>query len=95
MGHGCCGIDENRMIILGGENDGYALSSGFVYDKRTKQSTRLPNDMPSARSGFCAVANERYMYIIGGLDADDNAVRYHVSAVVGADEDCMRWCAIR
>ena len=34
--HGCCEIDEHRMIILGGEDDdGNVLSSGFVYDART------------------------------------------------------------
>ena len=62
------------MIILGGEDDDNILSSGFIYDTRTKQSTPLPNDMPAARSGFCAVASEWYMYIIGGMGADDRAV---------------------
>ena len=75
-GHGCCEIDEHRMIILGGLDDGgNFLSSGFIYDERTKQSTTLPNDMPSARYCFSAVANERYMYVIGGRGADLRAVR--------------------
>ena len=59
-GHRCCEIDDHRMIILGGQDDDYnALSSGFIYDARTKQSTPLPNDMPEARYGFSAVANKR------------------------------------
>ena len=62
----CCEIDEHRMIILGGWDDGNELSSGFIYDARTKQSTPLPNDMPAARYGFSAIANKRYMYVIGG-----------------------------
>ena len=73
--HGCCVIDDQRMIILGGvDEDDNVLSSGFIYDAKAKQSSPLPNDIPAARYGFCAVANERYMYVIGGLDADDNAV---------------------
>ena len=59
--HGCCEIDEHRMIILGGcDDDDNALSSVFVYDERTKRSTPLPNEMPAARSEISAVANERY-----------------------------------
>ena len=70
-GHDCCEIDEHRMVILGGLDDGYNfLSSGFIYDARTKQSTPLPNDMPGARCLFCAVANERYIFVIGGRGAD-------------------------
>ena len=38
-GHGCCVIDEHRMIILGGDDDDNVLSSGFIYDVRTEQST--------------------------------------------------------
>ncbi len=72
--HGCCKIDEHRMIILGGLSGRYVLSSGFIYDARTKQSTPLPNNMPEARYGFCAVANKRFMYVIGGRDADRRVV---------------------
>ena len=79
--HGCCEIDEHRMIILGGRDDddddadcGNVLPSGFIYDERTEQSTPLPNDMPAARYLFSAVANERYMYVIGGRDADYRVV---------------------
>ena len=76
MDRGCCEIDEHRMIMLGGEddNDGNALSSGFIYDARTKQSMPLHNDMPEARYGFSAVANKRYIYVIGGCGANSRAV---------------------
>ena len=73
-GHGCCAIDEHRMIILGGYDKGKVLSSGFVYDARSEQSAPLPSDMPAARYFFTAVANERFMYAIGGKDADGRAV---------------------
>merc|ERR1712071_26519 len=69
-GHGCCEIDEHRMIILGGLGDGNVLSSGFVYDARTKQSTPLPNDIPTALAYLSAVANDRYAFVIGGRSAD-------------------------
>ena len=73
--HGCCVIDEHRMIILGGkDDDGNVLSSGFIYDTRTEQSKPLPNDMPAGQFGFCAVANKRYIFVIGGMDADQRAV---------------------
>ena len=63
------------MIILGGkDDDGNVLSSGFIYDARTEHSTPLPNDMPAARYLFCAVSNKRYMYVIGGVDADSRVV---------------------
>ena len=67
--HGGCEIDEHRMKILGGKDDYDVLSSGFIFDARTKQSTSLPNDMPEARCSFVAVANNRFMYIIGGAGA--------------------------
>ena len=73
--HGCCEIDEHRMIILGGRdgrNNG--LSRGFIYDARTKESTPLPNDMPAARYWINAVASERYMYVIGGMDENTGRV---------------------
>ena len=74
-GHGCCEIDQHRMIILGGcDDDRNVLSSGFVYDARTKQSTPLPNDIPTAIYSFSALVNERFMYVIGGRDADDRAM---------------------
>ena len=67
--HSCCEIDEHRMIILGGwDDDGNVLSSGFIYDVRTEHSTPLPNNMPEARHYFIALANERYMFVIGGAN---------------------------
>ena len=72
--HGCCEIDEHRMIILDGYDGLNILSSGFIYDERTKQSTPLPNDIPNSLSGFSSVANERYLYVIGGRGADCRAV---------------------
>ena len=70
--HGCCDIGEHRMIILGGCDDNEnVLSSGFIYDARTEQSTPLPSDMPACLSRFCAVTNKQYMYVIGGWDAND------------------------
>ena len=73
-GHRSCEIDEHRMIILGGRGGGNFLSSGFIYDVRTDQSTPLPNNMPAARSLFCAVANKRFVYVIGGVYANRRAV---------------------
>ena len=74
-GHGCCEIDEHRMIILGGRDDyNNVLSSGIISDARTKQSTPLPNDMATALYWFCAVSNKQYMYVIGGMYTDDGAV---------------------
>ena len=73
--HGCCVIDEHRMIILGGmDDDDNVMSSGFIYDTRTEQSTSLPNEMPEALCWFSAVANKRYMYYIGGRGADYRVV---------------------
>ena len=70
-GHGCCEVDEHRMLILGGvDDDDNVLSSGFIYDAKAKHSTPLPNNMPVALHCFSAVANERYMYVIGGMGAD-------------------------
>ena len=63
------------MIILGGLDDGgNFLSSGFVYDATTEQSTPLPNDMPDARCLFSAVVNRRFVYVIGGMYANQRVV---------------------
>ena len=62
------------MIILGGEDGRKALSSGFIYDARTKQFTPLPKDMPTDCYGFCAVTNKRFLYVIGGRDANSRVV---------------------
>ena len=68
-------IDEHRMIIVGGRDaDGNALSSGYIYDVRTQQSTRLLNDMPEALSNCCVVANEKFVYVIGGRDVNGDSV---------------------
>ena len=73
--HGVCEIDEHGMIIVGGlDNSNKVLSSGYIYDARTKQSTLLPNDIPALRYGFSAVVNERFMYVIGGSGANWRAV---------------------
>ena len=68
-GHGCCVIDENRMIILGGEG-GWRNRPSSIYDATSEHSTPLPNEMPAARCWFCAVANGRYIFVIGGRDAN-------------------------
>jgi len=66
-GYGWAKIDEHRMIIVGGlDTGGNTLSSGYIYDVRTQQSTRLLNDMPAALSHCCVVANEEFVYVIGG-----------------------------
>eukprot|EP00816_Leptocylindrus_hargravesii_P002373 CAMPEP_0196802000 /NCGR_PEP_ID=MMETSP1362-20130617/1741_1 /TAXON_ID=163516 /ORGANISM="Leptocylindrus danicus, Strain CCMP1856" /LENGTH=270 /DNA_ID=CAMNT_0042173197 /DNA_START=30 /DNA_END=839 /DNA_ORIENTATION=+ len=68
-GHGSASIDEHRIIIVGGRDaGGNVLSSGFIYDARTQQSTPLPNDMPAALTGCRVVANDEYVYVIGGYD---------------------------
>ena len=65
--HGCCKIDDHRMIILGGRN-AYAktLSSGMIYDVRTELWTPLPNDMPKSLRDFGIAGNDKYVFIIGG-----------------------------
>ena len=75
-GHGCCEIGEHCMIILGcqDDDDDIVLSSGFIYDARSEQSTHLPYGIPTALYGFSAVTNEQYRYIIGGCGADQRAV---------------------
>jgi len=70
--YGWAKIDEHRIIIVGGmDADCNALSSGYIYDVRTQQSTPLLNDMPDALSDCCVVANREYLYVIGGRDAND------------------------
>ena len=65
--HGSAKIDQHRMIIVGGKDTGgNRLSSGYIYDVRTQQSTRLLNDMPVALFSCCVVANEEFVYVIGG-----------------------------
>jgi len=65
--HGSAKIDELRMIIVGGmDTVGNRLSSGYIYDVRTQQSTRLLNDMPEALYSCCVVAKEEFVYVIGG-----------------------------
>ena len=89
--HGCCVIDDHRMIILGGDDDdGNVLSSGFVYNARTKQSTPLPNNMPAARCDFNDVANERYMYVIGGKGTNQQAV----NTVYRLSLDTYQWATL-
>ena len=68
--HGCCEINDHRMIIVGGRDaDGNRLDSGMIYDARTELWTPLPNDMPE---GLCSVAiavNDKYVFVIGGMPA--------------------------
>ena len=68
--HGCCEIDEYRMIIVGGCNTTEAFSDGFIYDARTEQFMRPLNDMPAAIANFHAVANKQYMFVIGGSNEE-------------------------
>ena len=64
-------IDEHRMIIVGGEDaDGNILSSCFIYDVRTQQSTPLRHDMPAALTGCRAVENDGFIYVIGGFGSN-------------------------
>jgi len=66
-------IDEHRTIIVGGmDADRNKLSSGFIYDVRTQQSTPLRNDMPAALYGCCVVAIDAYVFVIGGFVKDRN-----------------------
>ena len=65
--HGYAKIDEHRMIILGGmDEDRNILSSAYIYDVRTQQSTPLLNDMPAACANCSVVANDEFVYVIGG-----------------------------
>ena len=70
--HGCCEVDKHRMIIVGGEN-AYAetLSSGMIYDARTELWTPLPNDMPEPLHSFGIAGNDKYVFVIGGMNARD------------------------
>ena len=82
--HGSAKIDDHRVIIVGGRDaDDNVLSSGFIYDARTQQSTPLCNDMPTALYCCYAVANGAYMYVIGGWDANHHSVNtvYRLSVV--------------
>ena len=66
--HGSTKIDEHRMIIVGGKDaDENIFCCGFIYDVRTQQSTPLPNDMPEALFSCCVVADEKFVYVIGGF----------------------------
>mmetsp|Transcript_23621 Transcript_23621/g.35461 ORF Transcript_23621/g.35461 Transcript_23621/m.35461 type:complete len:369 (-) Transcript_23621:219-1325(-) len=71
--HGCCSIDEHRMILVGGLDILFKrLSSGAIYDVRTKQWTSLPNDMPVAIY-CCRVVCDgsgaaHFVYVVGGRD---------------------------
>ena len=74
-GHGSAKIDEHRMIIVGGiDEDGNTLSSGYIYDVRTQQSTRLLNDMPVTLYRCYVVANKEFVYVIGGRDDSRDSV---------------------
>ena len=67
-GNGSAKIYEHRMIIVGGKDaDDNVLSSGFIYDVRTQQSTPLPIDMPEALADCCVVANDGFVYVLGGF----------------------------
>ena len=66
--HGCCEIDDRRMIIVGGldaVND--SLASGMIYDARTELWTPLPNDMPEPLRSFGIAGNDEYVIVFGGL----------------------------
>jgi len=55
------------MIILGGmDEDRNILSSAYIYDVRTQQSTPLLNDMPAACANCSVVANDEFVYVLGG-----------------------------
>jgi len=54
--------------VGGMDTGGNTLSSGYIYDVRTQQSTRLLNDMPEALYSCCVVAKEEFVYVIGGRD---------------------------
>eukprot|EP00816_Leptocylindrus_hargravesii_P012250 CAMPEP_0196806712 /NCGR_PEP_ID=MMETSP1362-20130617/6629_1 /TAXON_ID=163516 /ORGANISM="Leptocylindrus danicus, Strain CCMP1856" /LENGTH=128 /DNA_ID=CAMNT_0042180315 /DNA_START=23 /DNA_END=405 /DNA_ORIENTATION=+ len=74
--HGSAKIDEHRMIIVGGlDADDNELSSCFIYDVRTQQSTPLRHDMPAALTGCCVVANDEYAYVLGGYSSRSDAVK--------------------
>eukprot|EP00816_Leptocylindrus_hargravesii_P008066 CAMPEP_0196801514 /NCGR_PEP_ID=MMETSP1362-20130617/1283_1 /TAXON_ID=163516 /ORGANISM="Leptocylindrus danicus, Strain CCMP1856" /LENGTH=86 /DNA_ID=CAMNT_0042172525 /DNA_START=5 /DNA_END=262 /DNA_ORIENTATION=+ len=61
-GHGSASIDDHRMIIVGGMDEGgKRLSSGLIYDVRTQQSTPLRHDMPAALVGCCVVVNDEFV----------------------------------
>lgn len=73
--YGSAKIDDHRIIIMGGRDaDGSRLSSGFIYDVRTKQSTPLRHDMPVALCRCGVVANDAYVFVLGGEDHYDRYV---------------------
>ena len=65
--HGCCKIDDHCMIIMGGINTDGTLSSGMIYDARTKLWTPLLNDMPETLRNFGIAGNDKYVCVIGGM----------------------------
>eukprot|EP00814_Leptocylindrus_danicus_P021545 CAMPEP_0116023592 /NCGR_PEP_ID=MMETSP0321-20121206/11707_1 /TAXON_ID=163516 /ORGANISM="Leptocylindrus danicus var. danicus, Strain B650" /LENGTH=121 /DNA_ID=CAMNT_0003494949 /DNA_START=185 /DNA_END=550 /DNA_ORIENTATION=+ len=85
--HGSAKINEHRINIVGGEDaDGNTLSTGFIYDVRTQQSTPLPNDMPAALYGCRVVANDGYVCVLGGYGNDGP-----VNTVYRLCLDTMEW----
>ena len=60
------------MIIMGGKDaDLNYLSTGAIYDARTKLWAILPNDRPATLAYCRATANEKYIFVIAIPFASD------------------------
>ena len=62
--HGCCKIDDHRMIIVGGKHTvaGDILASGMIYDARSELWMPLPNDTPEHLRSFAIGGNDKYVF---------------------------------
>lgn len=68
-GHGACAIDDQHMIVLGGDDPGThkPTNDGWIYNIETKHWMELPNPMPAAltRFGICCIQG-KHVYVVGG-----------------------------
>ena len=87
--HGCCQIDDHRMIIVGGVDAvaGDKLASGMIYDARTELWMPLPNDMPQPLLHFGIAGNEKYVFVIGGKTAR----RLYINTVYQLSLETYEW----
>lgn len=70
------------MLMLGGIVNG-KRSDSIIYNIRTRAWRDLPSHIPAALAGFSLVVANRYAFVIGGINGDDNAVNtmYRLSLV--------------
>jgi len=86
-------IDDNRFVFLGlgGWNGSQMLSSGEMYDRRTKNWMNLPNDIPDGGRHSCATASiDNKVYVVGGRGGRDG--RYgDTNSLFALDKETLEW----